>query len=301
VAAIDIGTNTTNLLISSSTGDDVLRLVTTTRLGAGVDRTRHLSESAIEKTLECLRLYRSHLDDHGVTRLRVVASSACRDADNRDEFFDRASDVLGVRPDILSGDDEGRLTYMGAVTGLPLSTTGHMVIDIGGGSTEVMIGRDALVDVRSLNVGAVRITERYLQHDPPQPEELTNAIGEVQDLFADECRDMEGFAFVSQLIGCSGTILTAAAIELGLATDDRAALQGFTLTRAAAEDVFRTVATEALADRVHNPGLPRDRADIIVGGCCVLVALMRSLDAPEITVSTRNILDGLCHELRVGS
>jgi exopolyphosphatase/guanosine-5'-triphosphate,3'-diphosphate pyrophosphatase len=173
-----------------------------------------------------------------------------------------------------------------------------MVIDIGGGSTEVMIGRDTLVDVRSLDVGAVRLTERHLAHDPPQPEELTNAIGDVQDLFTDTCRTMEGFAFVSQLIGCSGTILTVAAIELGLATFDRAALQGFVLTRAAAEDVFRTVATEALADRIHNPGLPRDRADIIVGGCCTLVAIMRALDAPEITISTRNILDGLCHELR---
>ena len=298
VAAIDIGTNTTNLLITDAAGADVLRLVTTTRLGAGVDRTRLLSDHAIETTLECLRVYRQHLDDHGVTRVRVVASSACRDASNREAFFDRATDVLGTRPEILSGEEEGRLTYVGAVTGLPLSTTGHMVIDIGGGSTEVMIGRDTLVDVRSLDVGAVRLTERHLAHDPPQPEELTNAIGDVQDLFTDTCRPMEGFAFVSQLIGCSGTILTVAAIELGLATFDRAALQGFVLTRAAAEDVFRTVATEALADRIHNPGLPRDRADIIVGGCCTLVAIMRALDAPEITISTRNILDGLCHELR---
>lgn len=295
VAAIDIGTNTTNLLISD--GEDVVRRITTTRLGAGVDRSRRLSEDAIAATLECLQTYRSLVDEHAVSRLRVVASSACRDAGNRHEFFDRAAAVLGVRPEILSGADEGRLTYAGVVGGLPVSRTGHLVLDIGGGSTELMVGRDALVDVRSLDVGAVRLTERHLRADPPQPEELINAIGDVQDLFTDTCRDLDGLADVDQLIGCSGTIVTVAAIELG--GFDRAALQGFELSRAAVEDVFRTVATETLADRRHNPGLPPDRADIIVGGCCALVAIMRALDAPSITVSTRNILDGLCADLRV--
>lgn len=295
VAAIDIGTNTTNLLISD--GEDVVRQITTTRLGAGVDRSRRLSEDAVAATLECLQTYRSLVDEHAVSRLRVVASSACRDAGNRHEFFDRAAAVLGVRPEILSGADEGRLTYAGVVGGLPVSRTGHLVLDIGGGSTELMVGRDALVDVRSLDVGAVRLTERHLRADPPQPEELINAIGDVQDLFTDTCRDLDGLADVDQLIGCSGTIVTVAAIELG--GFDRAALQGFELSRAAVEDVFRTVATETLADRRHNPGLPPDRADIIVGGCCALVAIMRALDAPSITVSTRNILDGLCADLRV--
>lgn len=298
VAAIDIGTNSTNLLIANTAGEDVLRLITTTRLGAGVDRSRQLDERAIVATLECLSTYRQHLRDHAVTDVRVVASSACRDATNRDEFFDRAETILSVRPEILTGAEEGRLTYAGAVSGLPVSIMGHLVIDIGGGSTELMTGGDGLIDIRSLDVGAVRLTERHLAHDPPQPEELINAIGEVQDLFTDTCRDMAGLAAVSQLIGCSGTIVTVAAVELGLATYDRNALQGFVLTRAAAEDVFRTVATEAFADRIYNPGLPRERADIIIGGCCVLVAILRSLDAPEITVSTRNILDGLCHELR---
>ncbi|MGA0878895.1 MAG: hypothetical protein ACO3SP_07225, partial [Ilumatobacteraceae bacterium] len=138
--------------------------------------------------------------------------------------------------------------------------------------------------------------ERHLRADPPQPEELINAIGDVQDLFTDSCRDLDGLADVDQLIGCSGTVVTVAAIELG--GFDRRALQGFELSRAAVEDVFRTVATESLADRLHNPGLPPERADIIVGGCCALVAIMRALDAPSITVSTRNILDGLCAELR---
>lgn len=249
-------------------------------------------------TLDCLRSYRSVLDEHSVSALRVVASSACRDADNRDVFFDAVADVFGVRPDILSGADEGRLTYAGAISGLPVSAAGHLVLDIGGGSTEVMVGADGLLDVRSLDVGAVRLTERHVLSDPPQPEELINAIGDVQDLFTDSCRDLQGLATVDQLIGCSGTIVTVAAIEIGLPTFDRSALQGFELSRAAVEDVFRTLATETLAARRHNPGLPPERADIIVGGCCALVAIMRILDAPSITVSTRNILDGLCNELR---
>jgi len=295
VAAIDIGTNTTNLLISN--GDDLVRKVTTTRLGAGVDRTRRLSDDAMAATLACLASYRQLLDQHPVSRLRVVASSACRDAGNRDDFFDQVARILGVRPEILSGVDEGRLTYAGVVSGLPVSRVGHLVIDIGGGSTELMLGREALIDVRSLDAGAVRLTERHLRADPPAPEELINAIGDVQDLFTDTCRDLDGLASVDQLIGCSGTIVTVAAIELG--AFDRSALQGFELSRAAVEDVFRTVATETLADRRHNPGLSPDRADIIVGGCCALVAIMRALDAPSITVSTRNILDGLCADLRV--
>ncbi|MFM7125948.1 MAG: exopolyphosphatase, partial [Actinomycetota bacterium] len=280
-----------------SDGADVVRQITTTRLGAGVDRSRRLSEDAMAATLACLQTYRSLVDEHAVSRLRVVASSACRDAGNCEEFFDRATAVVGVRPEILSGADEGRLTYAGVVAGLPVSRTGHLVLDIGGGSTELMVGRDALVDLRSLDVGAVRLTERHLRADPPQPEELINAIGDVQDLFTDTCRDLDGLAEVDQLIGCSGTIVTVAAIELG--GFDRAVLQGFELSRAAVEDVFRTVATETLADRRHNPGLPPERADIIVGGCCALVAIMRALDAPSITVSTRNILDGLCADLRV--
>ncbi|MGA0879463.1 MAG: Ppx/GppA phosphatase family protein, partial [Ilumatobacteraceae bacterium] len=157
VAAIDIGTNTTNLLISD--GHEVVRKVTTTRLGAGVDRSRRLSEDTMATTLNCLQSYRTLLDEHAVNRVRVVASSACRDASNRDEFFDRAAAVLGTRPEVLSGADEGRLTYAGVTSGLSASRRGHLVIDIGGGSTELMVGRESLVDVRSLDVGAVRLTE----------------------------------------------------------------------------------------------------------------------------------------------
>jgi exopolyphosphatase/guanosine-5'-triphosphate,3'-diphosphate pyrophosphatase len=174
---------------------------------------------------------------------------------------------------------------------------GHVVVDIGGGSTEFAYGDVELRHTHSIDVGAVRLTERHLEHDPPRPEELLNAIGDVQDLFDDMIRAIPAMAGARQLIGVAGTIVTAAAVEIGMTTFDSARVHGFRFERGAVEDVFRTLATEPLADRVHNPGLPRERADVIVGGLCVLVGLLRRWDADEIVVSSRNILDGMCAEL----
>ena len=297
VAAIDIGTNSTNLRIVSRVSGIVDSRVTVTRLGQDVDHNRSLSEEAMQRVISCLADYRQVLDTYGSYSLRVVASSACRDASNREEFFTRVENTIGVQPELLSGQDEGRLAYRGCVSNLVLDPVGHLIIDIGGGSTEIMLGTTQLDIARSIDVGAVRITERHLRRDPPAPEELLNAIGEVQDLFEDLLREFPDMARASQIIGTAGTIVTVAAVEIGQQVFDPAGLHAFRLTRSAIEDVFRTLATESLSDRVHNPGLPRDRADVIVGGCCVLVALMRSLDADEMIVSAYNILDGVCAEL----
>ena len=297
VAAIDIGTNSTNLLIVDRDGRTLERRVTVTRLGQNVDQTRTLSPEAIERTMNCLSTYRELLDQYDSPHLRIVASSASRDALNREQFFDQAEKVLGVRPELVSGEDEARLAYRGCTSHLVPDPNGHLIIDIGGGSTELIVGTSQLLQAHSIDVGAVRITERHLRHDPPQPEELLNAIGEVQDLFDDVLRMNPSIKDVQQIIGTAGTIVTVAAIEIGQQVFDANELQGFQLTRDAIEDVFRTLATEPLVDRRHNPGLPPERADVIVGGCCVLVALMRALDAQELIVSTHNILDGVCAEL----
>ncbi len=297
VAAIDIGTNSTNLRIVSRRNGIVDSRVTVTRLGEDVDQNRSLSEEAMQRVISCLADYRQVLDTYASYALRVVASSACRDASNRQEFFTRVEKTIGVQPELLSGQDEGRLAYRGCVSNLVLDPVGHLIIDIGGGSTEIMLGTTQLDIARSIDVGAVRITERHLRRDPPAPEELLNAIGEVQDLFEDLLREVPEMARAPQIIGTAGTIVTVAAVEIGQRVFDPAGLHAFRLTRSAIEDVFRTLATESLSDRTHNPGLPRDRADVIVGGCCVLVALMRSLDADEMIVSAYNILDGVCAEL----
>lgn len=302
VAAIDIGTNSTNLLVVGDDGSTMRRIVEVTRLGAGVDRTGSLAPDAIDRTVACLGRYAAIIADLGAgdagrVPLRVSASSACRDATNRDRFFERVVEVLGRPPQLISGDDEARLAYRGAVSGLRPDPMGHVVIDIGGGSTEFAYGDVELRHTHSIDVGAVRLTERHLEHDPPRPEELLNAIGDVQDLFDDMVRSIPAMAGARQLIGVAGTIVTAAAVEIGMTTFESARVHGFRFERGAVEDVFRTLATEPLADRVHNPGLPRERADVIVGGLCVLVGLLRRWDADEIVVSSRNILDGMCAEL----
>lgn len=302
VAAIDIGTNSTNLLVVGDDGSTMRRIVEVTRLGAGVDRTGSLAPDAIDRTVACLGRYAAIIADLGAgdagrVPLRVSASSACRDATNRDRFFERVVEVLGRPPQLISGDDEARLAYRGAVSGLRPDPMGHVVIDIGGGSTEFAYGDVELRHTHSIDVGAVRLTERHLEHDPPRPEELLNAIGDVQDLFDDMVRSIPAMAGARQLIGVAGTIVTAAAVEIGMTTFESARVHGFRFEREAVEDVFRTLATEPLADRVHNPGLPRERADVIVGGLCVLVGLLRRWDADEIVVSSRNILDGMCAEL----
>lgn len=296
VAAIDIGTNTTNLLIVDGAGTELERLERITRLGAGVAASGRLEQDAIKRTVRQLAEYRQLIDGHGVTAMRAVATSASRDAANREEFFDRAEQVLGIRPQLIAGADEGQLAFRGAVSDLPDDEV-HLVMDIGGGSTEFMRGAADLIGVVSIDVGSVRLTENELQHDPPQPEELTNAIGIASDLLDDVERELPGAEQHSTLVGIGGTITTIAAVEVGLSTYSAAKVHGTRLSRAAVEDVFRTLATEPLADRIHNPGLPRERADVIVGGCCVLVAAMRRWHITDVLVSQRSLLDGVCQDL----
>jgi exopolyphosphatase/guanosine-5'-triphosphate,3'-diphosphate pyrophosphatase len=300
VASLDLGTNSTRVLVARPVDRklDILdRRNTITRLGQGVGASGRLADEAVERTLACLREYRSVLDEHGVERLRAAATSAARDAANRDEFFDAVEEVVGVRPELLSGADEGRLSFIGATGDLDPARGPFLIVDIGGGSTEFILGTDHVEGVISVDVGCVRLTEKFLEHDPPQPEELSAAISFADAHLDDVIREVPGSADARTLVGLAGTITTVAAVEIGLATYDRDAIHHFVLTRAAAEDVFRTLATEALADRVHNPGLEEARADVIVGGCCVLVALFRRFGFDEMIVSEADILDGLALSL----
>jgi exopolyphosphatase / guanosine-5'-triphosphate,3'-diphosphate pyrophosphatase len=300
VASIDIGTNSTRVLVARPVDGklDILdRRNTITRLGQNVGATGRLAEEAVERTLACLRDYQAILDEHGVDRLRVAATSASRDAANREEFFDAVEEVVGARPELLSGDDEGRLSFIGATGDLDPALGPFLIVDIGGGSTEFILGTDHVEGVMSVDVGCVRLTEKFLDHDPPLPEELTACISFSDAYLDDVIREIPGSAEANTLVGLAGTITTVAAVEIGLATYDRDAIHHFVLTRDAAEDVFRTLATESRADRIHNPGLEEARADVIVGGCCVLVALFRRFGFDEMIVSEADILDGLALSL----
>jgi exopolyphosphatase/guanosine-5'-triphosphate,3'-diphosphate pyrophosphatase len=300
LAAIDCGTNSTRVLISAGEGrrrTTLDRQNTITRLGQGVDATGRLDPAAIERSLAALRRYRAAMDEHGVDAVRITATSAARDASNAADFFDPAEEIIGVRPELIAGSEEGSLSFAGATAELAPTDGPFLVVDIGGGSTELILGTSGVEAVRSLDMGCVRLTERHLTEDPPAPEELSNAIGEATELFVDVFREFPQMRDARTLVGVAGTVSTVAAVELGLAEYDRDAIHHFRLTHAAAEDVFRTLATEPLADRLHNPGLEPARGEVIVGGCCVLVSLFRTLGVDEMLVSESDILDGLVFSL----
>jgi exopolyphosphatase / guanosine-5'-triphosphate,3'-diphosphate pyrophosphatase len=300
LAAIDCGTNSTRLLVARGAGADkepLARINTITRLGRGVDATGRLDPASIERTVEAMRRYREVADAHGVERLRVTATSAARDATNRDEFFDAAEAVLGVRPELLSGAEEAELSFLGATAELDRALGPFLVVDIGGGSTELIVGTDRVEGSRSIDIGCVRFFEQYIEHDPPAPEELHACISVTQQWMDDVVRDVPGIRDATTFVGLAGTITTMAAVEIGLAEWDRDAIHHFRFERPAIEDVFRTLVTEPLADRVHNPGLEEARADVIVAGACIFAAIVRWLDADECLVSESDILDGLVASL----
>lgn len=308
VAAIDVGTNSTRLLVAEA-GDDEIPLVTIerlmriTRLGQDVDRAGALAVEAIERTVSVLDEYRTVMTDLGVSsdRVRMTATSACRDATNRDQFFDAAEAAVGVRPELLSGMEEAELSFAGATAELDPALGPFLVFDLGGGSTEFVVGSTGpdggIVGAKSIDIGCVRLTERFFDTDPPTPEDLSAAISYTDAWLEDVLIELPAAASARTVVGLAGTVSTVAAVELGQLTYDRDALHHFTLTREATEDVFRTLATEARADRIHNPGLEPERVDVIVGGCCALVAIYRRFGLGEILTSEADILDGLAMSL----
>ncbi len=300
VAAVDIGTNSVRLLVAEVDGASprdakvvpLDRRMRITRLGQGVDRTRALAPEAIERTVTVLREYRDALAEHGVTEVRATATSAARDATNREVFFIAAHDALGVTPELLSGEEEAALSFLGATADLEAPAP-YLVVDIGGGSTEFVLGTDAPVGLVSLDMGCVRITEQFIHSDPPAPEELSNAVAVVRDLVAEVPRVIPSALDAVTLVGLAGTVTTVAAVEQGLPGYDPERIHHFRLTKEAAEDVFRTLATESAEQRAHNPGLEAGRVDVIVGGAAVLVGIFRVLGFDDMLVSESDILDGL--------
>ena len=299
LAAIDCGTNSTRLLVSEggAVGDGGTRtvelLMRITRLGQGVDATGALAPDAVHRTLDALREFRRVMDSHGVHRVRVTATSAARDAANREDFFGAAQEIVGVRPELLTGEQEGRLSFLGATAKLDPAEGPFLVVDIGGGSTEFAVGTAEPQGVLSVDIGCVRLTEKFIHHDPPSPEELSQVVSVARDYLEDVVREMPVALEAKRFVGLAGTVTTVAAVEQGLPEYDTEKIHHFVLTHDAAEDVFRTLAIEKRSDRIHNPGLEEARADVIVAGTAILVAIMRFFDFDECLVSEADILDGL--------
>ena len=303
LGAVDIGTNSTRLLVADVAGggrtamlEPVERLMQITRRGQGVDATRSLHPDAIARTVAALRDFGEVAEKLGVERMRATATSAARDASNREELFDAAADVLGVRPELIPGEEEARLSFLGATADLT-EPSPFLVVDIGGGSTELVVGVEEPTAAISIDVGCVRVTEQFLHSDPPTAEELSGAVSVVRDHLADVEREIPSVREAKTMVGLAGTITTVAAVEQGLAEYDRDAIHHFRLTRAAVEDVFRTLALESGEQRRHNPGLEPGRVDVIVGGTVVLVSILRAFDIDELLVSEADILDGIVRSL----
>ena len=303
-AAIDIGTNSARLLVAEldhPAGELVTldRRMTITRLGQGVDDARRLAPEAIERTVAAIATYRAVIDHiGGVTEIRATATSAARDASNRDDFFGPATEALGVTPELLSGAEEARLSFLGATTGLASVAPGpYLVVDIGGGSTEFVVGTTEPEGLLSVDIGCVRLTEAWLHSDPPTAEELSQAVHVVREHLADVVREVPGVRTARTLVGLAGTVSSMAMIEQGLTEYDRDRVHHFRLSKDAAEDVFRTLATEAIEDRRHNPGMEPGRVDVIVGGAVILVSILRTFGFNELLTSESDILDGLVRSL----
>ena len=298
-AAIDIGTNSTNLVVVGAGGNDLARRYATTRLGEGLVAHGALGDGPIARTVDAAKDHVSLARDLGAESISIVGTAACRRATNRLDFAAAIRSATGLELEILSEEDEARLAFAGALVGLDERDVPTLVLDIGGGSTEYTVGVREAEQWASIPFGAVVSTEAHFDTDPPRAEDLTNLIGAVADELEELGRALPALTSPGRVIGVAGSIVTIAAVEVGLLEFDENVLHGMELTKAAAEDVFRTLATERLADRRLNPGLPASRADIIVAGCCILVATMRRLHLESLTVSTRGLLDGVARRGRL--
>lgn len=298
-AVIDVGTQSTNLLVGVPNGATLYRGNSSTRLGEDLHVTGQLSSQAMDRTLTVINSHIARAKELGATEFIITGTAACRRASNTAEFRSMITEKTGLTLEVLPEKDEAEYAFTGALSGLPATDRSTLVIDIGGGSTEYIVGFSSPEMSASIPFGAVTATSSHISTDPPQPEDLTNLIGAVADELEEIGRDMPALLTPSRVVGVAGTIVTIAAVEIGLQEFDANVLNGFVLTKDAAEDVFRTLATESSAERILNPGLEPHRADIIVAGCCILVATMRRLHIDEIVVSTHNLMDGLMKRERI--
>lgn len=296
LAAIDIGTNSVRLLVTDSAGRELERVMRMTRLGQGVDVTKSLAPEAIARTTAVLEDYASRMRAHGVTRVRACATSAARDAQNGAAFFDAAERALGVRPELLSGDAEARLSFYGATLGLAHSDGPFLVIDLGGGSTEFVLGTDQPAAAISLQMGCVRMTERHLHGDPPTAEQLIACERDVRGELS-RVRAVIDVTKARTVVGLAGTVTALSAMQLGLEHYDATRTHH---SRLRAEQISALCARLAAANVVERRGLLVEpaRAEVIVGGALVLATIMRELGLSELLVSECDILDGLAASLR---
>ncbi len=266
------------------------------RLGEGVDATGRFSQGALERTFTACRRYAQLIADHGVKATRFIATSASRDAANRDDFISGVTGILDITPEVITGEEEARLSFLGAVGGVPDLSLPALVVDIGGGSTEFVLGTGEPIAARSVDIGCVRLTERHLHSDPPTREEIDRTIADI-DHAIDQVLATVPVDQARTLVGLAGSVTTVAALALGLAAYDPVVIHG---SRIAREDVTRITRDLLAMTRqrraqlgVIHPG----RVDVIGGGALILDQILQRLDVPAVIASESDILDGIARGL----
>jgi exopolyphosphatase/guanosine-5'-triphosphate,3'-diphosphate pyrophosphatase len=291
-AAIDIGTNSVLLLIAEARGDAVVPIVeraTITRLGQGVDKSRKLAPAAIERTLACLSSYAEDLRASAPDALFVVGTSAMRDAEGGATFRERAGAILGTEPRVASGDEEAELTFLGALSGLAV-TGDVLVFDVGGGSTEIIVG-DVARGPRekiSLDIGSVRLTERHVRSDPPAASELERVREDVRAALATVPFHPSG-----HVVGVAGTVTTIAAFAKSVVPYDGARVHGLSISSSEVASAAVELARLPLVERSRVAAIDPNRADVIVAGTVLVDELLRFCHADDLTVSDRGVRWGL--------
>ena len=295
VGAVDCGTNSIRLLVADVDGDrktDVHREMRVVRLGQGVDRTGELADEALERTRRALVDYAATCAELGVERVRMVATSATRDARNRGAFTAMVQDVLGVAPEVVSGDEEAALSFDGATRGLDPAQGPFLVMDIGGGSTELVLGTSSVQAALSVDVGCVRLTERHLLDDPPTSAQVAAAQADVDAAIA-RVREVVPVGQARTAVGLAGSVTTVAAVALALEAYDADRIH---LSRIAAADVAEVTARLLAMTRAERAALPvmhPGRVDVIGAGALVLATLVDRLGLADVVVSEADILDGI--------
>ena len=304
VAAVDCGTNTIRLLVadvdaSRGTVDSLVRQLRIVRLGQDVDRTGRLADKALERVFAATDEYAATIERHAVEAVRFVATSAVRDAANAEVFVEGVRSRLGVAPEVLSGDEEARLSYEGATRALPAVPGPVAVVDIGGGSTEVVLGDPAGGGVRaarSLDVGSVRLTERLMPSDPPPRAEVDAAAAVVDEALDTLPSYGVRLGDAATVVGVAGTVTTLAAVLLGLEAYDRERVHHASFPRREVHDVVARLLAMTVAQR-EALGVPPGRSDVIGAGALVLDRVLRRSGASRLTVSEADILDGVAWSL----
>ncbi|MEU7557112.1 Ppx/GppA phosphatase family protein [Streptomyces eurythermus] len=305
VAAVDCGTNSIRLLVADAdpaTGEltELDRRMTIVRLGQDVDRTGRLAPEALERTFAACREYAGIIKEHGAERVRFVATSASRDAENREDFVRGVLDILGVEPEVITGDQEAEFSFTGAtreLTGRSDLARPYLVVDIGGGSTEFVVGDDHVRAARSVDIGCVRMTERHLVRggevsDPPTGEQIAAIRADVEAAL-DLAERTVPLREARTLVGLAGSVTTVSAIAQELPEYDSARIHHSRISKERVREITEWLLRSTHAERAAVPSMHPGRVDVIGAGALVLLAIMERTGAEEVVVSEHDILDGI--------